>query len=388
MKKNNMILVILLILIVGAIYYFESQKAAPVAFEDTQDSVSVSIVEQPSEETLSDLSPEEQERLAEKATKYDKAPELTGIVGYLNAEEGLQISDFKGKVVLIDFWTYTCINCIRTLPHITSWDAKYKDKGLVIIGVHTPEFEFEKKKENVQASMDKHNIQYAVVQDNDYKTWRAFKNRYWPRKYLIDADGFIRYDHIGEGAYQQTEEMIQKLLVEAGYDLGDLQIQKPENEFTIQLQKTPELYGGWEFALPRGQNIGNKGGIEPGMTVTYVLPDDLDKDTIYLEGTWLSTADNLQAQEASASVVLAYTAKEVNIVANTLAEPVTLEVFIDDNYITEERAGSDIQFEGEKAFITVNEPRLYNLIQGKHGSHKLTLTTDSDDFNFNAFTFG
>src|SRR3989338_574562 len=149
------------------------------------------------------------------------APELVGISGFFNTDEFPSISELKGKVVLVDFWTYTCINCIRTLPHLVEWDKKYRDKGLVIIGVHTPEFEFEKEYNNVKAAIEKYCINYPVVQDNGYLTWQAFKNRYWPRKYLIDTDGFIRYDHIGEGGYKETEAKIQELLNERAEILDD-----------------------------------------------------------------------------------------------------------------------------------------------------------------------
>ncbi|MBI2138258.1 redoxin domain-containing protein, partial [Candidatus Woesearchaeota archaeon] len=168
------------------------------------------------------LSEDDFQRISEKSKKYPLAPELAGIAGYLNTDgEEIRIADYRGKkAVLIDFWTYTCINCIRTLPHLAEWDKKYRDKGLAIIGVHTPEFNFEKEKKNVEMAIKKYGIPYPVVQDNDYATWSAYQNRYWPRKYLVDADGFIRYDHIGEGGYDDTEEMIQKLLMELGPEIA------------------------------------------------------------------------------------------------------------------------------------------------------------------------
>ena len=133
------------------------------------------------------------------------APELTQVFSWINSEP-LTLEGLRGDVVLIDFWTYTCINCIRTLPYLKDWHDKYADLGLTIIGVHTPEFEFEKKKENVIDAVAEYGLEYPVVQDNDFGTWRAFENRYWPAKYLIDKDGYIRYSHFGEGAYQETEE--------------------------------------------------------------------------------------------------------------------------------------------------------------------------------------
>jgi len=198
MKTKTIILIILAILIVGAVYYFESTKVKP------------NFVQEPSEQ------------LSVKAGKYNLAPELRGIVGYINTKEGLQLKDLRGKVVLVDFWTYSCINCIRTLPHLVAWDTQYRDQGLVIVGVHTPEFDFEKDTQNVQAAVEKYGIEYPVVQDNNYATWNAFKNRYWPHKYLIDAEGYIRYDHIGEGGYEETELKIQELLAEIDADVEDI----------------------------------------------------------------------------------------------------------------------------------------------------------------------
>ena len=148
-------------------------------------------------------------------SKYPRFAELANPDGYLNTDHDITIGEYIGKkVILVDFWTYSCINCQRTLPYLTSWDEKYRDEGLLIIGVHTPEFGFEKEYDNVKRAIEKFNIKYPVVQDNEYQTWRAYKNRYWPRKYLIDIDGYIVYDHIGEGAYDETEEKIREVLKE------------------------------------------------------------------------------------------------------------------------------------------------------------------------------
>lgn len=144
------------------------------------------------------------------------APDFQGISHWLNTpdNQALSLKDFQGRVVLIDFWTYTCINCQRSLPFVTAWDREYRDQGLVIIGVHTPEFRFERKLENVKAEVKKYNIEYPVALDNDYKTWRAYQNHYWPAKYLINKKGEIVYFRFGEGAYDVTEAKIQELLAE------------------------------------------------------------------------------------------------------------------------------------------------------------------------------
>lgn len=144
------------------------------------------------------------------------APEFAGIINWLNIDHPLTLRELRGKVVLVDFWTYSCINCIRTLPYVTAWYERYKDRGFVVVGVHTPEFEVEKKTANVADAIEKHRITYPVAQDNDYATWKAYDNQYWPAFYLIDANGFLRRVHFGEGDYNEMEAAIQSLLQESG----------------------------------------------------------------------------------------------------------------------------------------------------------------------------
>jgi thiol-disulfide isomerase/thioredoxin len=152
-------------------------------------------------------------------SQFKKAPEFEKVTGYINTKP-ISLTDLKGKVVLVDFWTYSCINCIRTIPYLVDWNEKYADKGLVIVGVHAPEFEFEKNIDNVKDSVKRFGIKYPVIQDNDKGTWNAYENQYWPRKYLVDNEGYIRYDHIGEGGYAETERVIQALLHERNAELG------------------------------------------------------------------------------------------------------------------------------------------------------------------------
>ena len=149
-------------------------------------------------------------------SQLQKAPEFTQIAGYINTAGNapLTLASLKGKVVLVDFWTSSCINCIRTIPHLNDWYQRYADKGFVIVGVHSPEFEFEKNYDNVKAAVQKLGIKYPVILDSNHGTWNAYGNHYWPRDYLVDNQGYIRYSHIGEGDYAQTEQMIQSLLAE------------------------------------------------------------------------------------------------------------------------------------------------------------------------------
>ena len=181
-----------------------------------------------------------------------KSPHLQGISGYINTSQQEMDKQLEGKVVLYDFWTYSCINCIRTIPHLTAWDEKYSDEGLVILGIHSPEFEFEKEYENVVFATEKFGIKYPVIQDNDKEIWNDFQNRYWPRKYIADHEGYIRYDHIGEGAYKETEEVIQLLLKERANAVGST-IQEKElvnlDEFEHATFRTPELYFGYKLSL-------------------------------------------------------------------------------------------------------------------------------------------
>ncbi|HIJ10509.1 TPA: thioredoxin family protein [Candidatus Woesearchaeota archaeon] len=354
MKQKTIILIVLLIAIVGVIYYLEPE---------------------------SQYVPNQAEIELKDGT-FPKAPELTGITGYLNVEEDIQLSDYKGKVVLIDFWTYTCINCIRTLPYLTSWDEKYRDDGLVIIGVHAPEFAFEKKRENVQNAIEKYDIKYPVVQDNDMLTWRAYQNRYWPAKYVVDKDGFIRYTHFGEGKYEETEHKIQELLAETGKDIEEETTQLPAKQ---RFQTTPELYAGYKLALPRGQNLANKEGLQPDKTITYMVPQEVPIDTIILNGTWQSNIDDLTAHD-DGILLLIFTAAEVNIVADA-PKPMEVDVFIGEKPITKEHAGKDVQFDGERAFILVDEPDLYNVVQGEYQRNLLSFRVH-EGFSFNAFTFG
>jgi thiol-disulfide isomerase/thioredoxin len=349
MKTKTIILIAVLIMIVGSIYYLESQKVTPTS--EIQDTT-------------------QEQNIIEKLKDglYPKSPELVGISGYLNTEE-IKISDLEGKVVLVDFWTYTCINCIRTLPFLTAWDEKYRDNGLVIIGVHTPEFEFEKKYDNVQLAIEKYNIEYPVVQDNDYATWKAFKNRFWPHKYLIDSEGYVIYDHIGEGGYEETELKIQELLAEIGEDVSDMETE--EEGSNLRLKTTPELYAGYNFALNRRQNIGNNGGLQPDETTTYEKPSEIKKDTIYLEGEWMSNPDDLTLISDTGSIFLEFQAAEVNIVSDS-SSSTNMKVYIDRTLTNS---------------ISIDEPILYNVYNDQYGTYLLELQVEKG-FKFNAFTFG
>ncbi|MBI2102630.1 thioredoxin family protein [Candidatus Woesearchaeota archaeon] len=369
MNLKKIVLAVVLIVVVWSIISLEKTKVSPLS----------SLVTPTLESSLPKAS-----QPAFKDGKYPLAPELTGIVGYINTNNSLKIADLRGKVVLVDFWTYSCINCIRTLPYLISWYEKYHDNGLVIIGVHTPEFEFEKERDNVVSATKRYNITYPVVQDNNYGTWNAFKNRYWPRKYLIDKEGYIRFDHIGEGRYEETEKQIQELLGEMNVDVADT-ILTPE-KIEEKMALTAETYTGYELMFPRGQNSGNDEGVRADRTFQYVLPKSLPEDTFTLEGLWSSGKEQL-ASKGESSLYFNYLAKSINVVAAKEELSVTVEILLDGKSLNKENAGSDITFVDGRSFLIVTEPRLYNLVEGEYGRYTITLKT-TEGLLINAFTFG
>ena len=390
MKNKNIVLIIVLIIIAGSIYYINSAKVNPEANEPVKDET----VQQSENIIEKQLEPDEyipnENAIREKSLFFQKAPELAGIEGYINTDSDIKIENFRGKVVLIDFWTYTCINCIRTLPYLKSWHEKYNDKGLQIIGVHTPEFKFEQEYENVKSAVEKYQIKYPVVQDNAYATWRAYNNRYWPRKYLIDIDGFIKYDHIGEGAYEETERKIQELLKERMERLGQKEIlddmSKPSGVIDINYGKieTPEIYFGYGFT--RG-NFGNEEGLPENGIVDYKMPSTLKENEVYLEGRWKVNEDNVELAGDEGKIILQYDAKAVNIVAGSL-QGSEAEVLADNSPLTEANKGFDIEIENNKGISKIKESKLYNLIDFEYGKHKIEIRIKGKGFKIYTFTFG
>ena len=395
-KNKNIILIILLVVIAGSIYYLNSQKAGPSDFEpveqlkQTEDVVDIEKqIEGIPKAAFSEYIKDDK-AIKQKSMLYQEAPELRGIEGYINTDSDIKIQSLKGKVVLVDFWTYTCINCIRTFPYLKSWDEKYRGDGLVIIGVHTPEFEFEKKYENVKSAVEKYELKYPTVQDNNYATWRAYKNRFWPHKYLIDIDGFIRYDHIGEGGYEETEQVILELLNEKMEREGQGKIEedmaKPSDVVDVEYRKigTPEIYLGYGFA--RG-NFGNKEGLQPNQIIDYKIPLIVKPNKVYLEGKWKVNKDDSELISEEGRIVLGYNAKVVNVVvgSDTGSE---VEVFVDTNTLDESKIGADVKIIDDKSIATIKEERLYNLVDYEYGPGLLELRIKGKGFKINAFTFG
>ena len=318
-------------------------------------------------------------------SKLQKAPNILGATEYINTSQNELAKILEEKVVLYDIWTYSCINCIRTLPYITTWDEKYRNEGLMIVGIHTPEFEFEKNKDNVVAAVQKFDINYPVVLDNEKEIWSAFQNQYWPRKYIADHDGYIRYDHIGEGAYKETEKVIQQLLQERSESLN-IKTNSFElttlNEFEHSTFRTPELYFGYKFASGRN-NLGNENGFEPEGVVEYNIPLEIKQHYFYLDGKWNNSKDSMELVSDNGLIMLNYNAKQVNIVASNNAE---LEIFIDGNYIPKHIAGIDVNQDGK---VMIIEPRLYNIVDSTvTESRELMIKVNDPKFEIFTFTFG
>lgn len=310
------------------------------------------------------------------------APEFAGLGTWHNAEP-FTMEALRGKVVLVDFWTYSCINCIRTLPYIQGYWEKYGKTGadgnidlentpFVLIGVHTPEFVFEKSQENVADAIERHGLTYPSAQDNDYRTWRAFDNHYWPAKYLIDAQGRIRYRHFGEGEYAETDEAIASLLAEIGVESGDEPV--VTQDAGRRRDQTPETYIGersWSaFANAKGRPM-------PGDTFSYEAPEEIDLHTYALTGDWLlsDNGEYQKLQSIAGEIRLRFLGSEVNLVLGheESERSIDAEVFIDGTRTTG---------------FTVNRYDLYPLFKGEYGEHELVLRFDGAGVEAYAFTFG
>ena len=332
-----------------------------------------------------------EQKLLEKALPQEKTPdnktvsmknypryrEIANPSGFVNTEP-FQLADLIGKkVILVDFMTYSCINCIRTFPYLNDWNDKYKDQGLVIVGIHTPEFAFEKKRENVVEAMKKYGITFPVVMDNDYGTWNAYQNSYWPRKYLIDLDGNSVYDHIGEGQYEETEMKIQELL-KVKAKVSDL------DKSDVLNSRSPETY----FGSARNRTLITSptgvSGIANG-----VITKPLKLNALSLGGTWDIQSDFAVSSAMQSQIAYRFDASEVYFVAAS-AEGQDVEVLLDGKSLTEQQAGEDIFFRDGKSYLRVQEERLYSLFRstGKNESHDLELIVPEAGLEAYTFTFG
>lgn len=289
------------------------------------------------------------------------APSLTGAVEWLNSKP-LTITGLRGKVVVVQFWTYTCVNWSRTLPYVRAWAEKYKDKGLVVIGVHTPEFSFEKNVANIRTAMKELGIVYPVAVDSDYAIWNAFGNEYWPALYFIDARGHIRHDHFGEGDYAGSERIIQKLLVEAGHrDIGNALVSVEPRGLEVAAdwddERSPETYLGYG----RTEGFASPGGIHADERHTYQVPGDLGLNSWALSGAWTVEKEAAVSSEAGAIVAYRFHARDVNLIMGpkTFGSAVRFRVLV-DNEPPGAAHGDDVDANG---YGTVSGQRTFQLIR-------------------------
>jgi cytochrome c biogenesis protein CcdA/thiol-disulfide isomerase/thioredoxin len=294
---------------------------------------------------------------------FGPAPEFAGIQGWLNSDP-LTLADLRGKVVVVDFWTYSCINCLRTLPYLKRWDEAYRSKGLVIVGVHTPEFAFERVPSNVEDAVERLGVRYPVALDPDFGTWEAWGNRYWPAKYFIDRAGHVRFAHFGEGQYERSEKVIRTLLAEPGLPplvSGGVQAETAEGV------RTPETYLGWERL--EGY-VGSR--LVQDREAAYAFAEAIPANGVSYAGTWTVEDERIVAGEG-ARLRLHYTARNANLVLGTDGTPGTVEVLLDGK-----PAGR----------VEVRKDDLYRLTDlDEAGEHLLELRF-SPGVEAYAFTFG
>ena len=338
------------------------------------------------------------------------APEFAGTQEWLNSEP-LSLDALRGRVVLIDFWTYTCVNCIRTLPYLQSWHQRYAEDGLVIVGVHTPEFEFEKRLDNVRQATIDEGVAWPVVQDNEFSVWRSYNNRYWPAKYLIDHTGVIRYRHFGEGKYGETEAEIRKLLGESGAaaDMSAMPLPSDQARDLGYISQggriTPEIIIGYKWATTRG-GVGQQETYlqaanahyrnEEGQEFFFTAPEELETNLVYFNGFWQINAESAEhGRETSGYsdyIALKFNSRSVNaVLTSESGEPYRVRLTLDGEYLTAENKGDDVLLgpDGE-SYLLVDTPKLYKLVENPEyrQGQVLRMAADSADFGLYSFTFG
>jgi cytochrome c biogenesis protein CcdA/thiol-disulfide isomerase/thioredoxin len=307
-----------------------------------------------------------------------KAPEFVGTERWFNTpgDRPLTLRELRGRVVLVDFWTYSCINCLRTLPYLKAWDTRYRKDGLTIVGVHTPEFPFERDAGNVEEAIERNGIRYPVVQDNEQQTWSAYANQYWPAEYFIDARGDVRYVHFGEGEYGEKEKVIRQLLAEAGDRVGREMSGARGIEPSAGVT-TPETYLG----VARAERFTNP-ELSPGLH-DFKAPPRLPPNEFALRGPWREEFHSATA--AGGSLELNFGARHVYLVLGTTdGKPRDIRVMLDGKPIGAASAGSDVR----SSIVTVDSQRLYELVDlPRVGHHVLRLEPEAGVTGY-AFTFG
>jgi len=325
-----------------------------------------------------------------------RAPEIGRI--WLNSTP-LSFRQLRGRAVLVDFWDYTCVNCIRTLPYVQAWYERYRDKGLTVIGVHTPEFMFAQYESNVERGIREFGLTYPIVIDSDREIWKAFANRYWPTKYLLDKDGYLRYGHFGEGGYGECEQVIQELLREIDPDEVDSKLDLPplmeplreeDHVGAVCYRASGELYLG-----NRRGRIGNEGGFKEDQIADYSFTGKPEENFFYSSGRWASTAEYFEAVETGPHTLrLKYDAAAVNLVmASPHVASSEVVVLQDGKPLSRKHSTRDMRFRSganrgeEEAYIVIDSARMYFLVDNhEFGEHELELRCSAGVAAF-AFTF-
>ncbi|HEY1803531.1 MAG TPA: thioredoxin family protein [Terracidiphilus sp.] len=310
---------------------------------------------------------------------------LSGATGWINSKP-LTAKDLKGKVVLVDFWTYSCINCLRSLPYIEAWSQKYKDSGLVVIGVHTPEFDFEKQLPNVQKAVQKFGVTYPIALDSNHAIWDAFHNEFWPAHYFIDAKGKVRHEHFGEGNYDQSEKWIQELLQErngkamptGAVDVQGRGVEAPADADDV---RSPETYIGYA----RAAHFASPGGIREDSEKLYVAPTQPALNQWGLSGRWVDQEQVAVLKTAGGKIVFHFHARDLHLVLGPTADgkPVRYRVTI-DGQAPGENHGVDTDAGGNGA---VTDHRLYQLVRQKGSVTDHVFTIEFEDPGVQAFSF-
>jgi thiol-disulfide isomerase/thioredoxin len=408
MSTNKKIaFVVVLLIVIGSIWYLENLKVHPTSSSGGNQAINIgstpnvtnnafingtNTVGGPgSQDVLGASIQTSLESLAaeDKAAGYQPAIEITDPTGFINASSTFTLASLVGKkVVLLDFWTYSCINCVRTIPYLNAWYQKYAADGLEIVGIHTPEFDFEKNITNVQNAVAEYGIHYPVILDSNYGTWNAYNNLYWPHEYLIDMAGYIVHDQVGEGNYPETEAEIQKLLAQRDQILGTSMAAIPTSTVNIASSnlneiQSPETY----FGAERNALLINGTSLTNGdQTLTAPAASTVQPNQLYLGGAWDFEDQYATNLAAGATIMYEYDAGNVYMVAAGASAGTTVEVMQDGQPISAADAGSDVH-DGK---IIISGNKLYNIVKNADGGgeHTLQLIVETPGLEAFTFTFG
>ena len=401
MSTNKKIaFVVVLLAVIGGIWYLESLKARPENSGQNGQAIDVNslLADTTSTATSTTGNPANRANInpalaqlvaADKAAGDQPAIEIANPAGFINAPAGFTLSSIIGKkVILLDFWTYSCINCVRTIPYLDAWYQKYASSGLEIVGIHTPEFDFEKNLTNVQNAVAEYGIHYPVILDSNYGTWNAYNNLYWPHEYLIDMAGYIVHDQVGEGSYPETEGEIQKLLAQRDLILGTSAAAIPTSTVNMTPSnlneiQSPETY----FGAARNSLLAN-GTVMTNGTQTFTAPaaSTIQPNRLYLGGTWNFADQYATNVNAGATITYEYDAGNVYIVAAGAPAGTVVNVMQDGAPISAADAGTDVH----NGTIVISGNKLYNLVKNASGGgeHILQLIVETPGLQAFTFTFG